>query len=212
MKSFKAYYPEHKVLEEKNWAKMALSLMGAGLAAAHGQQAYSNHTPAYSQPATTTALKVSDNEIFKQLVKHEGYKQHVYKDTKGIPTVGIGFNLNDKNNQRLLVKYGITSKDLKKGLSDIQIKQLYKESVSKAIKDAKLFVSNFDKLPSNVQLAFIDLSFNLGSHKLNQFVKFKNALLANNYKLAAHHLKDSAWYNQVGHRGIDLVNKIKNAS
>ena len=103
MKSFKAYYPEHKVLEEKNWAKMALSLMGAGFAAAHGQQAYSNHTPAYSQPATTTALKVSDNEIFKQLVKHEGYKQHVYKDTKGIPTVGIGFNLNDKNNQRLLV-------------------------------------------------------------------------------------------------------------
>ena len=99
MKSFKAYYPEHKVLEEKNWAKMALSLMGAGLAAAHGQQAYSNHTPAYSQPATTTALKVSDNEIAAKLstlfdlrpavlIKRLGLKNPIYSETAAYGHMG----------------------------------------------------------------------------------------------------------------------------
>jgi len=160
----------------------------------------------------SSSTKLSSEAIFKQLVKHEGYKKHIYKDTKGIPTIGIGFNLKDKNNQRILAKYGISNHELQKGLSDIEIRQLYNDTVQIAIKNAKHFAPNFDSLPSNAQLALIDLSFNLGANKLNEFKHLRQALAKKDFPAAAAALKDSKWYRQVGNRGVDLVNQLKHAS
>jgi len=161
---------------------------------------------------TTAASKVNYNTIFKQLVKHEGYKKHIYLDKKNIPTIGIGFNLNDKGNQKILAKYNITQHHLHEGLTDTEIKELFDETLKIATANAKRFCPNLDSLPANAQLAIIDLSFNLGLTKLVQFKDLRQALAKKDFKAAAAALKDSNWYHQVGNRGVDLVNQMKSAS
>lgn len=171
-----------------------------------------NSSSVHQTVHNSSSSKLNSDTIFKQLVKHEGYKKHIYKDTKGIPTIGVGFNLNDKNNQRILAKYGISNHELHNGLSDLEIRQLYNDTVQIAIKNAKHFAPGFDSLPPNVQLALIDLSFNLGPNKLAQFKNLQQAIIKKDFNAAAAALKHSNWYNQVGNRGIDLINQIKSAS
>jgi len=156
--------------------------------------------------------KVSYNAIFKQLVKHEGYKKHIYLDKLNIPTIGIGFNLNDRGNQKILAKYGITQRHLQQGITDAEIKELFDETLKIATANAKRFAPNLDSLPINAQLAIIDLSFNLGSEKLAKFKVLRQALAKKDFIAAAAALKDSKWYHQVGNRGIDLVNQLRSAS
>ena len=214
MQSFKQHHTQ--MLEEGKFGNIlkATTLATMVGSSAPGMPTHDNKVDTSIQQAAnpTPSTRVSSEAIFKQLVKHEGYKKHIYKDTKGIPTIGIGFNLNDKNNQRILAKYGISNHELRNGLSDMEIRQLYNDTVQIAIKNAKHFAPNFDSLPSNAQLALIDLSFNLGANKLNEFKNLKHAVANKNFHAAAAALKDSKWYRQVGNRGIDLVNQLKNAS
>ena len=205
------------MLEE---GKFGNYLKAATLATMVGSSAPGNPTHDYKvdssvQQAANPSVpntKFNSDTLFKQLVKHEGYKKHIYKDTKNVPTIGIGFNLNDRNNQRILAKYGISQKELHNGLTDLEIKQLYNDTVQIAIATAKHFIPSFDSLPPNVQLALIDLSFNLGSNKLAEFKKFRQALIKKDFNAASAELKNSNWFHQVGNRGPDLVNQIKSAS
>ena len=47
--------------------------------------------PAYVQTVNDTRLTFDD--ILNLIKKHEGVKPHIYKDSLGIPTVGIGFKI-----------------------------------------------------------------------------------------------------------------------
>ena len=208
-------YKQHVIEEGKfgNILKAATLATMVG-SSAPGMPTHDNKTDSTVQQAAnqTQNTKLTSDAIFKQLVKHEGYRKQIYKDTKGVATIGIGFNLNDVGNRKILAKYGISNHELHKGLSDLEIKQLYNDTVEIAIKNAKRFAPNFDSLPSNAQLALIDLSFNIGSTKLTQFKALQAAIANKDFNAAAEALKHSNWYKQVGNRGPDLVNQIKNAS
>lgn len=149
--------------------------------------------------------------LYSQLSRHEGVHRTVYKDSRGIPTVGIGFNLQDANNKRILAKYGITNEQLKKGLSDTQIKQLFEESLKQAKSDAIKFLPDLNRHPINVQNAVIDMSFNLGLTRLNTFIDFKQSLRNRNYKKAADDMLDSLWAKQTGRRAIYLANLVRSS-
>jgi GH24 family phage-related lysozyme (muramidase) len=173
---------------------------------------YKTDTTVHQAANPTPTSKLNYNAIFKQLVKHEGYKKHIYLDKKNIPTIGIGFNLNDKGNQKILAKHGITQRHLQEGLTDAEIKALFDDTLKIATANAKRFAPNLDSLPANAQLAIVDLSFNLGPVKLAQFKVLQQALAKKDFKAAAAALKDSNWYYQVGNRGPDLVNQLLSAS
>jgi lysozyme len=63
--------------------------------------------------------------------------------------------------------------------------------------------------PEGVQMALINMNFNLGIHKLEQFVGMINALREKNYTLAAQEALNSLWAKQVHQRATDIALMIR---
>jgi len=163
--------------------------------------------PAIIQKSEDTKLTFDD--IFNFVKEHEGYRPHVYKDTRGIPTVGIGFNMARPDAKNIAQQAGVNYQNVllgKENLSDDQIKEIFKITISIAYKDAKQWIPNFDGLPKNIKLAILDLSFNMGYSRLSKFIKTKEYILTKDYKSAANELKNSKWASQVGRRVNSVVN------
>ena len=144
---------------------------------------------------------------YDMLSLNEGNKSRVYKDSKGIPHIGIGFNLKDANNRKFLKEQGIDINELFAGreLTDRETKTLYNHSLTQAFKDAQSYDPNFARRPEAVKMALVDMAFNLGLTKLNKFVEMKKGLMNNDYNVAADEMVDSNWYKQVKSRGPRMV-------
>lgn len=151
---------------------------------------------------------------FNMLSLNEGNKSRVYKDSKGIPHIGIGFNLEDANNRRFLKEQGIDINELFAGrpLSERETRTLYNHSLTQAFKDAQSYDPNFAKRPEAVKMTLVDMAFNLGLTKLNKFVEMKKALMNNDYNMAANEMVDSNWYKQVKSRGPRMVDVMRSAA
>lgn len=146
---------------------------------------------------------------------HEGARKKVYKDSKGIPTIGIGFNLKQPSAKHILQELGIDYKKTLQGkyiLTDAQIESLFKITFEKAHNDARRIVPNFDSHPSEVKAILVDMCFNLGDEGFSKFENFIKALSTKDYYKAAYEMVDSDWYKQVGNRAKTLVNMMKNVA
>ena len=163
--------------------------------------------PALIQKAEDTKLTFDD--ILAFIREHEGYKPAVYKDTRGIPTIGIGFNLLRPDAKKIALQAGVEYNDIitgKTSLTEQQIIEIFKITLGIAYKDAKVWIPKFDSLPKNIKLGILDLSFNLGYTRLSKFIKTKEYILAGNYNKAANELMNSKWATQVGRRAKSIVN------
>jgi lysozyme len=169
--------------------------------------------PQVTQATGPTSQSVSKfvNELRGMLKKHEGVERKAYKDTRGILTIGVGYNLTNPSAKADLTAAGIDYKKAVRGapLSDNQIDDLLHISMKRAVHDAQRFFPKFWQLPYDAQLVVADMSFNLGLNKLNKFEKFKTALEKGDWDEAANQMKDSNWYRQVGNRSKALVNMIR---
>lgn len=130
--------------------------------------------------------------IAKQLIDHEGVRQHPYKCTAGKLTIGIGRNLEDK------------------GLSKDEAVYLLGNDIRECIDDLQgIFPDHFDRLPEKIQHVLIDMRFQLGP---GRFRKFKNMIFAVRMELWSDmiaEMKDSAWYQQVPVRANNLIKMVK---
>src|SRR5713101_6695236 len=107
------------------------------------------------------------NSLREQLIRDEDIKLKVYNDSLGIPTIGVGLNLRDK---------GISTYEsdflLNNDITDHTIEVLKAIPFSGALDTIRLEV-------------LINMSFNMGTLGLLQFVKFLAALKVGNFTLAA---------------------------
>lgn len=152
-------------------------------------------------------LNINDIKIF--IEKHEGKRNSVYLDSKGIETIGIGFNLRKPSAKSLINAVGANYSNIlagKEKLTNDQIYKLFNLDVQTAINDARKIFSNFNSLPNDIQKVLVDMSFNLGYSKLSGFIKLKTAIENLDFVTAAKEMKNSKWYTQVGNRSIELVN------
>lgn len=157
--------------------------------------------PAIIQKAEDSKLTFDD--IFNFVKEHEGYRPHVYKDSLGIPTIGIGFNLTRPDARKIATQAGADYDAIVQGIDDLtdnQIKEIFKITLTIAYHDAKKWIPNFDGLPKNVKLAILDLSFNMGFNRLSGFTKTRSYILKGRFDLAANELLKSKWATQVGKR------------
>lgn len=163
--------------------------------------------PALVQKADDTNLTFDD--IYSFIKNHEGVRPQVYKDTLGIPTVGIGFNMLRPDAKSIFKKLNFNYENVLAGrtsLTQEQIKDLFVECLKIAYADAKKYIPTFDSLPKNIKLGVLDLSFNLGYPRLSKFIKTKEHIMSRDYKAAAAELQKSKWATQVGDRAKSLVN------
>lgn len=164
------------------------------------------------QTAVNTVLTFDD--IFNFIKEHEGYRPGMYKDTRGIPTIGIGFNLMRPDAKVIARQAGVNYDNILSGaesLTDSQIKSIFEITLKIAYSDAKKWVPIFDGLPRDIKLAVLDMSFNLGFTRLNKFVKTREFILSKNFTKAAEELQKSKWATQVGKRAQNIINLFLSA-
>lgn len=148
----------------------------------------------------------------QQLIRHEGYRTKVYQDTKGIPTIGVGFNLLRPDASNLVQRVGADYTQVlhgKQALNDPQIMQLFRYDLSNTVSQARQIVKNYDAQPKEVQGIIVNMVYNLGPRGFSTFKRAIAAIEARDYATAAREMENSAWYRQVGKRSRELVKQMQ---
>jgi lysozyme len=132
------------------------------------------------------------------ITKHEGCKVNPYNDIMGIPTIGIGHNM-----QAHPLPDGMIPP-----LTQEQITQLFREDLQVVINNLTKNLSWFVKLDEVRQAVLIDMSFNMGWSTLSKFHNTLKLIQEGNYAGAANEMLNSAWAKQVPSRAAEDSNMM----
>ncbi len=137
---------------------------------------------------------MNDQKTQALIKQHEGYREKVYLDTKGIPTGGWGhaFHVDSPLTQEIC-------------------ELLFEQDYNNTKTDASKFVSvhMLDHLSPVRTAVIVDMMYNLGYVKLSKFKRFIKALQKKDYDLAAKEMIDSKWYTDVKSRADRLIRMMK---
>ena len=133
------------------------------------------------------------NELIEQLKKHEGVETHVYKCTAGYETIGVGRNISES---------GL-------GLSSDEIDYLLQNDINRCVRELAYAFDWFASLDGVRQDAMVNLAFNLGMTRLQQFKLALDGMERGDYARAAAEFLDSRWAKQVGNRAIEVTYMIR---
>lgn len=125
-----------------------------------------------------------------QLTLHEGLRLKPYRDTKGILTIGIGRNLEDR------------------GITPDEAAILLDNDISDTIRALSRAIPWFDSLDVVRQRALVDMGFNLGVAGLLKFRKMLAALARKDYIDASQEALDSKWAKDVGPRRSGTIARM----
>ena len=150
-----------------------------------------------------------------QIMKDEGFRAGVYKDTKDIDTIGYGFNLERKDAQKQL-----DAKGIKKSVADLRSgkAQLTEEEASRLMlgemghfrEVAKRYVGEktWNELTPNRQGILTNMAYNMGEGTLGQFKNLRQAIQDGKWKQAQVEMQSSAWAGQVKGRADRLIARM----
>lgn len=150
-----------------------------------------------------------------QLIQHEGKRSKVYKDTEGIPTIAVGFNLTRSDAKSKMEAMGLDYRKILSGdleLNEAQIESLLSADIEAAIADAISSVKVFDKLSDVRKRVVVDMVFNLGKTRFLKFVNMIAALEKRDFDTASKEMTDAKWCKQVKTRCTTLVAMMKSGS
>lgn len=126
-------------------------------------------------------------EIVKAaLVKDEGLRLKVYQDSLGIPTIGVGRNLQDR------------------GITKSEAMLMLDNDLAECVNDLTASFPWFAKLDEVRQHVVLNMRFNLGPSRFRGFRMMLAALERQDYAAAADSMKFSKWADQVPHRAARL--------
>lgn len=166
-------------------------------------------TPEEPEPVNTT---VTDEEYIDFISHWEGREREVYNDIRGIPTIGVGFNLQRADAPQLLSAVGADYRAVLGGrlaLNDQQIDWLLQHDIDSARGEVIARFPAFDTYPREVKLILVDLMFNLGQGTFNEFQRFGLAIRQLNWLRAADELEDSQYFHQTGRRSRAHVDTLR---
>jgi len=155
------------------------------------------------------------SNIIDRVVQHEGKRDRAYLDSRGIQTIGVGFNLTRQDADSRLKRIGANPKKIKAGkarLTDSQIQKLLVDDLNQAKLNAENLVKNFSGLPQAVQGVLVEMAFNLGKQGLSEFKRFLSYVSMKKWNDAYLEMLRSDWKKQVGDRAQTLADIIKKAA
>ena len=155
-------------------------------------------------PLPPAVMPLSVEQAMDFIRPMEGRRTKAYKDTRRVPTIGVGFNLRrGKLAQERLAAVGVNYKAVLRGvveLNDAQIEMLFRWDVVDAFRAARRVQPGFDAMPPAVQAVVVDIIFNLGPTGYCGFDDARRALATGRWRDAAGHLARSDWARQVPDR------------
>ena len=122
-------------------------------------------------------------KLIAELRRDEGVRYRPYNDTKGIPTVGVGYNLNAKP----------LPAGWKYPLNDTQVNSLLDDDLEDVFHDLDRNLPWWTDLNDVRMRVVANLCFNMG---INRLLGFKKALIAmrqGKFGIAADEMLDSKW-------------------
>lgn len=130
------------------------------------------------------------DDLRTQLRRDEGTVLHVYNDSLGIPTIGIGRNLRDKGISQEEADYMLDN-----DIADVQ----------RELAASIPWITRLDDARCGVLL---NMAFNMGTHGLLQFKQTLAYVAEGDYDMAARQMLASKWATQVGARATRLSTQM----
>jgi lysozyme len=139
--------------------------------------------------------------LIDQLKIHEGYRKHCYKDTKGVDTIGYGYNLkaNIIELSSIEIAYFYSN-----GMTKEEAERILKCCIEQCRKTLNEEFFWFNVLAPARQDVLINMVYNIGLTRLNKFVKMIAFIEKEDWVGAAGEMLDSKWHKDVGQRAITL--------
>ena len=128
----------------------------------------------------------------KRIKRNEGFRNKIYFDKLGYPTIGYGHLI--KKEEKFL-PYKKYNKKLLCDLFDVDLINA-KNNMKKFFKTPQ---------PSHIQEVLIEMIFQLGIKKTLKFKRFIKNINKKKYHLAALEMKQSLWYSQTPKRVDGLI-------
>ena len=126
-------------------------------------------------------------EVLKaSLIKHEDWKNDLYRDSEGHLTGGVGHNFDEP-------------------MPDALVNLILDYDISVRIAELDRVFPSWRTHSDNRQNVLVELMFNMGAPRLQGFVKFWYAMAQNDYETAANELLASKWATQVHGRADTLA-------
>lgn len=141
----------------------------------------------------------------ESILKHEGFRENVYKDTLGYDTVGIGFLVSSLTKEELALNGGKVSpmsKEVALKILDLKLEKL--------IPQIEKNIPFFNNLPISVKEVLIEMCYQMG---IKGVLSFKNTLKCienGDYCTAADNLLKSKWASQTPVRAKYAHDILKN--
>ena len=150
-------------------------------------------------------LDQSDGLFRSLLRRNEGSRLTRYSDSLGVPTIGVGFNLNRKDAQSRIEAFGLNFDAVLTGsqnLTQQQSDQLAGETEAEAIDISRTLVPNYNKLNRARQMAIADMAHTLGKKRLSKFTAMLDALNQDkpNFRSVSAEVRNSLYFQQLPDR------------
>lgn len=169
----------------------------------------SDQVSAVSKGTTPTQTTGQYEKIKQMVIANEGWKNKVYKDSRGLWTIGVGHLIGD-GKKMPFEENGIKfTKDTE--LSNQQVRELFEKDFGEHLKLAEK-APGWDKANEAGKAGLIDLTYNMGGYWYTKFKKAATLLSDGKFKEAADEFKKSAWYKQVGERAPATVSLIRSGA
>jgi len=135
-----------------------------------------------------TRLSLPNHDYTK---KEEGYRDRPYKDSKGILTIGYGFNMQEPGISALIPK---DVKSGKRALTKKEADDIFNKAYTIAEQDAiKFSGESWDSMNKQQKKALIDMSYQLGGAKLSGFKELKKAIKSEDWERASKEILNSKY-------------------
>lgn len=129
-------------------------------------------------------------DIINHFIKVEGLRLSSYQDTRGSWTIGVGHLLGTANETQYK---GLT-------IDQDQVVSYLNQDLTESYNNCCDIFSDYTSYSDNVQLALLDMCFNLGENTLRKFTTFNSLIEQQRFTDAAQDLFGTAWYHQVPNR------------
>ena len=192
--TFEEYYYIEEGLKDKVKTLGLASLLALSSKADIPMISFGNDV---GKPIASSNSVLFNDKLFNYIKKSEGARSKLYKDSKGLWTIGIGH----------LVKPEELSKFKGKTLSEAEIQKIFNNDIVSKIALAKQKIGNkFDSLSDDMKIAIIDGFFRgdlSGSPRSLQYIR------SGKYKEAAKEYLNNAEYKSAKSSGSGVASRME---